>query len=67
MLEDIKMKLKTKMNDSITIVINEGRNKKLKLNGKLENMYPNIFVVNCENKLYSFSYSDVLIKKIILK
>ena len=44
-----------------------GRNKYETYYAILENMYPNMFIINKNNQLKSFTYSDLLIKNIIIK
>ena len=47
--------------------IDVGRNKYEYIEGILLNAYPFLFTIKTDNEIKSFSYSDVLIKNIILK
>ena len=44
-----------------------GRNKYETYKAKLTNMYPNIFTINKDGIIKSFTYSDLLIKNVIIK
>ena len=44
-----------------------GRNKYETYDAILEYMYPNMFILNKDNQIKSFTYSDLLIKNVILK
>lgn len=67
MINEIKKELKEKIGKEVDVVINEGRSKKIKTKGVIKNLYSHIFIINVEDKDLSFSYSDVLTKKIIFK
>lgn len=67
MINEIKKELKLKEGKEVYVVINEGRSKKNKVKGLLKKLYSNIFILNVEGMDLSFSYSDVLTKKIIFK
>jgi uncharacterized protein Veg len=67
MINNIKEDLNKKLNSTCEIIINERRSKKIKCIGKVIKLYSNIFIINIDGKNISFSYSDVLTKKIILK
>ena len=62
---EIKEFIKNNKGKSLKLVIDEGRSKKALKSGKIIDYYPNIFTILVDEKLLSFSYSDVLIKKII--
>ena len=64
-MEEIKNYIKNNVNKELKFIIDEGRSKK-KLNiGRIKKSYPHIFTIIVDGKLLCFSYSDVLIKKII--
>jgi len=44
-----------------------GRNKYEKYNAIVYQMYPNLFVLKKEDELKTFTYSDLLIKNVVLK
>lgn len=69
MLNEIKNDIKSKLNKKVNIILNETRSKKIKCIGIIKEIYPNVFSVEIDGKIYSYSYSysDILIKKIIIK
>lgn len=67
MINEIKKELKLKEGKEVYVMINEGRSKKNKVKGLLKKLYSNIFILNVDGMDLSFSYSDVLTKKIIFK
>lgn len=61
---------KTRVNrlagESITVVVNRGRNKREKINGIIDEIHDSIFTVkDCEGKVRSFSYNDILTKSVL--
>ena len=67
MIENIREELMTNLNKELNIIIDEGRSRKIECKGFIDKLYSNIFTINIDNKIYSYSYSDILTKKIILK
>lgn len=67
MINEIKKDLKEKVGKEVLIVINEGRSKNTKTKGIIKKLYSNIFIIEIDGTDLSFSYSDVLTKKIIFK
>lgn len=67
MINEIKKELKSKEGKEVYVVINEGRSRKNKVKGVLKKLYSNIFLISVDGMDLSFSYSDVLTKKIIFK
>ena len=55
-LKGIKLKLK----------VNLGRNKYEYLEGIIDKIHPNLFVVNTNKGIKSFSYSDVIVKNVVI-
>ncbi len=58
----IKNKIKDLINTKLKIKVNLGRNKYEYLEGFIEKMHPNIFTVNTNKGIRSYSYSDVATK-----
>ena len=67
MYTDIKNKLNDLKNKEILAIIDEGRSRKKKQICKIKGVYNRIFIIEIDNLLQSFSYSDLICKTIILK
>lgn len=65
-LEGAKQRVKILQNHELRIKINKGRNKFITLKGRITDIYPSIFVIHDDddNKEYTYSYNDILIKTI---
>lgn len=67
-IEVAKSRVKLLAGQNIVFKVNKGRNKFVRFNGSIENIYPSIFTVNAviddEIKLLSYSYNDVLTKAV---
>ena len=65
----IKNKISANKNKKMNFIFNHTRNKKEKFVGFIKEIYPSIFIVYDEdlNINKSFSYNDVLIKKLVIK
>ena len=61
---EIKNFVKNNINKELKVVIDEGRSKKSVKQGKILKVYDNIFLIEIDNKTLSYSFTDVLIKKI---
>lgn len=59
-IDTIKKEIFNNIGNSINVVHNEGRNKIYEYNGKIVEVYPNIFIVMVSDSKRSFSYYDVL-------
>ena len=59
-IDTIKKNISKNIGNSIKVVHNEGRNKINEYNGKIVEVYPNIFIVMEREAKRSFSYYDVL-------
>lgn len=59
-IDTIKKDIRKNIGNSIRLVHNEGRNKIYEYNGKIVEVYPNIFIVMIEDIKKSFSYYDIL-------
>lgn len=61
---DIKNYINNNINKELKIILDEGRSKKSLKIGKIIRTYENIFLIEIDERVLSFSYTDVLIKKI---
>ena len=63
-LNEVKSIVKSLKGKNIEMIVNRGRNKRVKLNAIIDQVYPSLFVIkpdiNAELDRTSFSYSDVL-------
>ena len=59
-IETIKRDINDNVGNNIKVIHNEGRNKIYEYNGKVTEVYPNIFIVMVKDSKRSFSYCDVL-------
>ena len=63
-LEEVKSIVKSLQGKNIAMIINRGRNKRVKLNATIDQVYPSLFVIkpNLKSDIdrTSFSYFDVL-------
>ncbi len=66
-LEKIKKEINDMIGKKVLAKVNVGRNKHEYIEGVLLNAYPYLFTIKTDNEIKSFSYSDILIKNIILK
>ncbi len=62
----IKKKIIEFKSEKIKIKISLGRNKYEYLEGKIQNIYPNIFTIMTNKGLRTFSYSDIVTKAVII-
>lgn len=62
--DKVKIFIKSLIGKEVSIKVNLGRNKEDKYNGIIDKMYDNIFTVRDNNIIKSYSYSDILIKKV---
>ena len=67
MIDQIKEELKEKINKKVQVVVYESRSRKVEYEGILKSLYPHIFILEIDGRDMSFSYSDILTKKIIFK
>lgn len=63
-LEDVKKRVLSLKGKQITMEVNKGRNRIVKLLGVIDQVYPSMFVIKPSEKVdldrMSFSYNDVL-------
>ena len=64
---NIKNELNNLKNKKIIAIIDEGRSRKRKQICKIKGIYNRIFTIEIDGLLQSFSYSDLICKRIILK
>ena len=62
----IKKKINELLNQKLKIKVYIGRNKYEYYDGIIEKMYDNIFTINTNKGIKSFSYSDVATKNVLL-
>ena len=62
----IKEKIKSLCDVKIKIKINLGRNKYEYHEGFIDKIHPNIFTVKTSNCIKTFTYTDVLIKNVVI-
>ena len=66
-IDDVKAKLSKHVGNKVTINYNLGRNKFEQYEAIIKEIYNFIFIVELENEIKSFSYSDVITKIIKIK
>lgn len=65
-INKIKNKLELLKGERLKIKIYLGRNKYEYLEGYIDNMYSNLFTIKTNKGIKSYSYSDIIIKNIII-
>ena len=63
-IEKIKKDINHNMGNEVKVIHNEGRNKIYEYNGKIVEVYNNIFIVMSDDVKKSFSYRDILTNNI---
>lgn len=63
----IKSALSKHLNQRVIVNVYGMRNKNQSYIGILKDIYPKIFTIDCNDKLYSFSYSDIINGEVKLK
>ncbi len=66
-IEKIKLMINSLIGKEVYVKVNVGRNKYEYYEGKVENIYNNLFTVNVDSIIKSFTFSDVLTKDVQLK
>lgn len=64
MIENVKKELQKHLGNKITIKYNLGRNKYEKYDVIVKELYNHVFLVELDNSIKSFSYTDVITKTI---
>lgn len=67
MYKNIRNMLSSLKGKPLLAIIDEGRSRKSKEKCTISGIYNRIFTLNINNKIVSFSYSDLICKTIILK
>ena len=65
-IEKIKKKIIELKNQKLKVKVNLGRNKYEYYEGKIEKIHQNLFTVNTNKGIKSFTYADVITKMVIL-
>lgn len=65
-IDKIKNKIINIKDEKLKIKVNIGRNKYEYYEGTIDKIYQNIFTVNTNKGIKSFSYSDIATKAVIL-
>ena len=65
-INKIKNQLLSLKGEKLKVKINLGRNKHEYYEGIIDNLYTNIFTIKTNKGIKSFSYSDVVIKNVII-
>ena len=63
-LNRVRQSIKNQIGSKIKISANRGRHKFVTAKGVITQTYPNIFLVELENKTVSFSYQDVITRDV---
>lgn len=63
----IKEDIKKYYGKKVTVKEYLGRNKYEEYHGTVKEMYPNTFIIEVDGIIKSFTYSDIVIKNIIIK
>ena len=66
MLGEIKNMVSSLKGKKVKLLVDIGRNKLEEYEGIVENTYNNIWTLKTESDIKSFSYSDILIKNVII-
>lgn len=65
-IDKVKNQISDLKNNKLKIKVNIGRNKYEYYEGNIKDIYPNLFTIETNKGLKSFTYSDVITKIIIL-
>ena len=63
-ISKVKRELLEHLGDVVSIKYNLGRNKYEEYEAKIKELYDYVFLVECDNFIKSFSYTDVITKAI---
>lgn len=66
MLEQIRKKIENLIGKKVTIFVDVGRNKNESYEGIILDTYKNVWTIKTSIDTKSFSYSDILIKNVII-
>lgn len=63
-IEKVKLYVQSLKGESVDMIINKGRNKIIKINGIIDQVYPSMFVIKANKNdnldRLSYSYNDIL-------
>ena len=65
-LDIIKKKILQFKGTKLKIKVNLGRNKYEYFEGYIEKIHPNIFTVHTNSGIKSFSYSDIIVRNVVI-
>ncbi len=65
-IDIVKKQIDKLKNKKLKIKINIGRNKYEYLEGCIKDIYPNLFTMETNNGMKSFTFSDIITKTVIL-
>ena len=65
-INKIKIKITQLVDKNLKIRVNLGRNKYEYLEGKIDRIHKNIFTINTNKGIRSFSYSDIVTKAVVI-
>ena len=65
-INKIKNKIESLKNSKLKLKVNLGRNKYEYYEGKIEEIYQNIFMVKTDKGLKSFTYADIATRAVII-
>ena len=66
MIKEIKKKLLSLKGKKVKVWVDIGRNKSETYDGIIKEVYNNIWILETENDVKSFSYSDILINNVVI-
>ncbi|MCH5158914.1 MAG: Veg family protein [Clostridiales bacterium] len=67
-IEEVKKSIESMRGRNLSVSVNKGRKKTVRLNGVIEDMFPSVFTFRAEKgDMVSFSYSDVICGEIVLE
>ena len=66
-IDDTKQQIARNIGRNVEIKIYGMRNKIETIKGKIEKVYPNIFIVSNNRETKSLNYADVITKEVVIK
>ena len=66
-ISTVKEEIEKNIGRQVEVKIYGMRNKTDKIIGRIEKIYPNLFIINNNRETRSINYSDVLTKEVIIK
>ena len=65
-IDKVKNQINDLKNNKLKIKVNIGRNKYEYYEGNIKDIYPNLFTMETNNGMKSFTFSDIITKTVIL-